>query len=89
MAGTMTVRVRDREGESPWGVGPTSPLVRQVTISATCPTCGGPRGEPRNLNSCDDGAYYSVDVWSNPCGHVGMYTAVLREVGARAPDGRG
>jgi hypothetical protein len=76
---TMTVRVRDRAGEAPWGVGLTNPLVRTVTIRGTCPTCGGPRGKPRNLNQYDDGAYYCVDVWDNPCGHVDRYTAVIAE----------
>lgn len=76
---TMTVRVRDRAAESAWGSGPLNPVVRQVTIPATCPRCGGPRGAARNLNQCDDGAYYSVDVWDNPCGHVDMYAAVVKE----------
>src|SRR5690606_41858302 len=55
------------------------PVIRQVTIPAACPRCGGPRGVARNLNQCDDGAYYSVDVWDNPCGHVDMYAAVVKE----------
>lgn len=75
---TMTVRIRDRAAESPWGSGPTSPIVRTVTISDMCP-CGGPRGEARNLNQYDDGVHYSVDVWTNPCGHTDMYADVVRE----------
>lgn len=76
---TMTVRVRDRSAEAPWGVGPTSPVVRRVTISAACRACGGRRGVPSNLNQCDDGVYYSVDVWTNVCGHVDAYAAVVKE----------
>lgn len=76
---TMTVRVRDRSAESPWGSGPINPVVRTITISAACPKCGGPRGVPRNLNQCDDGAYYSVDVWANDCGHPDFYEAVVKE----------
>lgn len=79
---TMTVRVRDRAAEAPWGSGLTSPIVRTVTIAATCPVCGGERGEPRNFNSYDDGVHYSVDIWENPCGHVDMYDAVVGEARA-------
>ncbi|MCF6467381.1 hypothetical protein FAF44_02990 [Nonomuraea sp. MG754425] len=75
----MTVRVRDRSAESPWGSGPTNPIVRTVTISAYCPVCGELRGTPRNLNQCDDGAHYSSDVWTNPCGHTDMYADVVKE----------
>ncbi|MDF5758560.1 hypothetical protein [Spongiactinospora sp. TRM90649] len=79
---TMTVRVRDRASESPWGSGPTNPIVRTVTISAHCPKCGGPRGVPRNLNTCDDGEHYSVDVWENPCRHVDFYADIVVEARA-------
>jgi hypothetical protein len=75
----MTVRVRDRSAESSWGSGLTNPVVRTVTISAYCPRCVERRGTPSNLNQCDDGAYYSVDVWKNPCGHVDAYAAVVKE----------
>lgn len=74
----MVVRVRDHAAES-WGHGLTNPVVRTVTISVACPRCGGPRGPQRELRSHDDGAYYTVDVWDNPCGHTDMYTDVLRE----------
>lgn len=73
------VRVRDRSAEAPWGHGPTNPCVRTVEIATTCPVCGGERGKPRNLNQCDDGAHYSVDVWDNPCGHVDLYADVVVE----------
>lgn len=78
---TMTARIRVRELEAPWGSGLTSPFVTTVEIPAVCPTCGGPRGVPRNLNQVEDGAHYSVDVWDNPCGHVDAYEAVAREAG--------
>jgi hypothetical protein len=83
-ADTVTVRVRDRASESPWGVGLTRPITKTVTISAFCPTCGARRGEPRGLNSCDDGAFYWVQVWDNPCGHVDYYADVLAEARERA-----
>lgn len=72
----MQVRVRDRRSES-WGYGLTTVVVRTLDIPDTCPVCGGPRGEKRNLNQCDDGEFYSVDVWTNPCGHVDEYNVLL------------
>jgi hypothetical protein len=78
---TMTVTVRDQSAEAPWGSGLTNPVTRTVTISALCqvPGCGTRRGEPRGHNSCDDGAYYWVQVWDNPCGHVDRYEDVIAE----------
>ena|SRR5215471_17946342 len=78
-AETMTVTVRDRAAERAWGSGPTDPKTRQVTISAFCRTCGERRGTPTGLNSCDDGAYYWVQIWTNPCGHPDGYVDVLAE----------
>jgi hypothetical protein len=74
----VNVRIRDRSRET-WGYGLLTPAIRTVTIADTCPTCGGPRGEPRNLNQCDDGEFYSVDVWDNPCGHIDTYASVAKE----------
>ena len=79
-AATITVTVRDRAGEAPWGgSGFTGPCVRRVRIAANCPACGGPRGPRRNLNQCDDGAFYSTDIWDNPCGHLDRYASVVDE----------
>ena len=80
----MVVTVRDRSAEMPWGVGLIDPVTRKIVISAYCPQCGGRRGEPRGRNAVDDGAYYWVQVWDNPCGHVDAYTAVIREAAKRA-----
>jgi hypothetical protein len=55
-------------------------------ISANCPTCGSPRGDRRNLNQCDDGAFYSVDIWTNGCGHQDPYAAVVKEAAALVHD---
>lgn len=77
---TMTVRVCDR-GSGREYVGVT---IRTVTISKLCPQCGGERGEPFNHNFHEDGEWLSVDRWHNPCGHVDMYSAVLREARAAA-----
>jgi hypothetical protein len=83
----MTVTIRDRAAEARWGSGPTNPAIRKVVISATCPRCGARRGEPRGLNQHDDGAWYWVQVWDNPCGHVDMYAAVAREAAELSPEG--
>ena len=82
----MKVTVRDRSAESAWGSGPINPCVVTVEIADNCPVpgCGAKRGEPRHLRQCDDGAWYSVQVWDNPCGHVDMYEAVVREAKALA-----
>ena len=85
MNDTMTVRVRDRSAETPWGSGLTDPRCRNVVIAAACPVCGGPRGKPYLLYQHEDGASYSVDCWDNPCGHVDRYEAVILEA-ARLTD---
>lgn len=81
---TMQVTVRDRSAEAAWGSGPTNPHIRTLTISANCPACQGPRGEPQGQNTCDDGAYYWVHIWTNPCGHVDLYADVVVEAAALA-----
>jgi hypothetical protein len=77
----ITVRVRDSAaGSALWGTsGPFTPIIRTVQISSNCPACGARRGEIRGDNGCEDGAYYHVNVWDNPCGHIDYYPAVLRE----------
>lgn len=76
--GMMTVRVVDR---STWGTMGPYPLIRCVTISTTCPKCGGPRGTPRPYTFHDNGDWHTCDRWENPCGHVDKYDDVLREAG--------
>lgn len=51
-----------------------------VTISATCPKCGGPRGETYKGFSYDGSLRLVVDCWKNPCGHVDYYEDVRKEV---------
>lgn len=82
----MKVTVRDRSAEAPWGSGYTNPRVVTVEIADYCPVpdCGAKRGEPFGMNQCDDGAYYWVQGWYNPCGHLDMYEAVIREAKALA-----
>lgn len=72
---SMTYRVCDR------GAGRAYVGVRIVvaTVAAECPRCGGPRGEARRHRFCEDGEWYVVHQWDNPCGHVDLYEAVLLE----------
>lgn len=81
----MLVTVIDRTAQDKaWGRTQTSiqNYLRTITIADTCPTCGGPRGEPRMARQCDDGEWFNVSRWENPCGHIDRYADVLREVAA-------
>lgn len=82
---TMTVTVRDSAAEPPWGSGPLTVVTRKVTISAQCPTCSKPRGEPKGSNESEDGVYYWVQRWDNPCGHIDLYAAVIKEARTHHP----
>lgn len=77
----ITVTIRDRSREAPWGVGPTAPVIRTVAISVFCPGCGAPRGERSWLTTYDDGERYWTETWSCSagCGHVDLYAAVVVE----------
>lgn len=77
----MTVRVVDR---NTWGTRGPYPVIRAVTISATCPQCGGPRGTPRPYTFYDNGDWHTCDRWENPCGHVDKYVDVLAEASVGA-----
>ncbi|WP_019548518.1 hypothetical protein [Streptomyces sulphureus] len=72
---TMTYRVCDR------GSGRDYVGVRVVTVkvAAECPRCGGPRGTAVPYRFHEDGDWYVVDKWDNPCGHTDVYDAVLAE----------
>lgn len=81
---TMTVIVRDAAVEAAsWGSGPFSPALTTVTISACCPVCAGRRGAPANRRQHEDGVWFQVSVWQNPCGHLDMYSAVIKEAAIR------
>ena len=69
----MIVTILDR-GADGWAM-----RFETVRISDYCPTCCAPRGVPAPRPFCEDGEFYSVDCWTNPCGHVDLYPDVLRE----------
>ena len=50
-----------------------------ITIRDCCPVCGGKRGKPVLRRYCEDGEWYSVHNWTNPCGHVDKYRDVIQE----------
>jgi len=74
----MTVTVIDR---GPPGCREYRFRLREVEIAPVCPTCLGPRGRPEFRSQCEDGEWYQVSTWSNPCGHQDTYGAVLLEAG--------
>lgn len=76
----MKVAVIDRAAMAEtWGNGPHRMIVRTVEIGDVCPQCGGPRGVPYGHNGHEDGEWYHVDRWDNPCGHRDRYEDVLKE----------
>lgn len=51
----------------------------EVEIADTCPVCGGKRGKPYNHSFHEDGDWFNVNRWDNPCGHVDTYESVYKE----------
>ena len=88
----MRVTIVDREAiKRDWGQGFNGVMAHYlvtVDIADTCPTCGQPRGEPRLTRQCEDGDWYSVHQWSNPCGHIDLYRKVLTEAREGLKDAR-
>ena len=74
----MIVRVVDREATARmWGQGRVLLVLADIETSDRCPKCGGPRGTSHRQRFCEDGEYYEVDCWANPCGHVDSYHDVI------------
>jgi hypothetical protein len=72
---TVTIMYRGTyDGGSGWRYYPV-----KATIAATCPVCGGPRGEPVMRRFCEDGEWFDLDTWENPCGHIDLYRDVYAE----------
>jgi hypothetical protein len=44
-----------------------------IEIDDDCPVCGSKRGTPHGYNFCEDGEWFNVDKWDNPCGHIDLY----------------
>jgi hypothetical protein len=50
-----------------------------IEISDKCPVCGGKRGKPYGYNFYDDGDWFWVNRWDNPCGHLDKYADCIKE----------
>lgn len=53
-----------------------------VTIADKCPVCGGPRGPVKYHRFCEDGEWFTVNTWDNPCGHIDKYKDCYNEAKA-------
>lgn len=51
----------------------------KIEIADNCPICGGKRGEPKSNQYCEDGEWFQVDNWTNPCGHMDYYKQCIIE----------
>lgn len=84
----MKVTIVDRSAMSrAWGTGLYQVVLRTVVIADTCSKCGGQRGDPVKRSFCEDGDWYTVDTWRNPCGHIDRYVDVLTEARAKSATG--
>ena len=50
-----------------------------IEIADTCPVCGEKRGVPRPYRFYEDGEWFTVSQWNNPCGHLDNYGDCYRE----------
>ena len=77
--------IRDTSRELPWGTGPISPVTRTALMATVCINClyrdgtVTERGELRGSRSCDYGAFYWVQRWTNDCGHIDAYDDIAVE----------
>lgn len=51
----------------------------RLEIADKCPKCGGERGKPYGYNFHEDGEWFHVEKWENPCGHIDTYREVWHE----------
>lgn len=56
---------------------------KNIRISDNCPKCGKPRGKTKPYRFCEDGEWFIVDKWENPCGHIDNYKDCLIEALAK------
>ena len=82
--GSMKVTIPDRAKQRQmWGSpGLNHVPMQTLEVSDKCPRCGGPRGEPFDYRFCEDGDWYTVSKWANPCGHIDHYSDVIQQEGA-------
>jgi len=56
-------------------------LAISAVVDWRCIHCGAPRGEPIKYLSYDGSLRLAVDTWTNPCGHVELYSDVRKSLG--------
>ena len=72
---TVTIMFRNTyTGGDGWQYYPVT-----LEIADVCPKCGGRRGEEKRVPQCEDGEWFWLSQWSNPCGHVDAYRDVWHE----------
>jgi len=52
---------------------------KTIVIADNCPICGKPRGKANSYRFPEDGQWFVVDTWKNPCGHIDDYKDCLIE----------
>lgn len=62
-----TIIVPNRDGQG-WLHG-----VRTINVDWKCHICGEEMGNPKLQQFCEEGEWYSVHMWVNPCGHIAKY----------------
>lgn len=77
----MIVTVIDRRPAAV-DAGLCRPYMVDVEISDNCPICNGPRGKPILHQWHQDGDTLSAHKWVNPCGHIDLYSEVIKEAEA-------
>jgi len=73
----MTVTIMYRNsffGGDGWTYYPVT-----VEIADNCPICGAKRGTPNPKSYCEDGEWYTLDNWHNPCDHQDSYKDAIIE----------
>lgn len=71
----VTIMYRNNfEGGDGWTYYPLN-----ITIGDNCPICNEKRGKPYVHHFSEDGEWFSVNRWDNPCGHLDKYGDVWRE----------
>lgn len=71
----VTIMYRNNfDGGDGWAYYPMG-----IEIGNCCPICGGERGKPYSYRFHEDGDWFVVSKWDNPCGHVDTYGECLKE----------
>lgn len=78
----MNAETIERIVEIPVLIGSNFYTTKHVILNWQCPVCGGTRGDVYRTQAYDGSLRVNCDGWQNPCGHIDMYEAVLKEAQA-------